>query len=76
MIFKTFNPFTHGLFEVRYLTACGLNCPPICERICPRPWEMGYSKRNKGGGKAAIATAPPPHQGLCDTHRNWQKSAR
>jgi hypothetical protein len=22
-----FNPLTHGLFEVRYLTACGLNCP-------------------------------------------------
>jgi hypothetical protein len=41
-----YNPLTHGLFEVRYLTACGLNCPQICGRICPWPWEMGYSKRN------------------------------
>ncbi len=24
------NPLTHGLFEVRYLTACGLNRPQIC----------------------------------------------
>jgi hypothetical protein len=29
----TFNPLTHGLFEVRYLTACGLNRPQICGRI-------------------------------------------
>ena len=28
-----------------------------------------------GGGKAAIATVPP-HQDLCDTHRNRRKSAR
>ena len=28
-----------------------------------------------GGGKAAIATVPP-HQDLCDAHRNRQKSAR
>ncbi len=45
------NPFTHGLFEVHYLTACGLNCPQICGRICPQPWEMSCSKRNDGGGR-------------------------
>ncbi len=28
-----------------------------------------------GGGKVAVATGPP-HQDLCDTHRNRQKSAR
>jgi hypothetical protein len=28
-----------------------------------------------GGGKAAVATAPP-HQDLCDTHKNRRKSAR
>ncbi len=27
---RTNNPLTHGLFEVRYLTACGLNRPQIC----------------------------------------------
>jgi hypothetical protein len=31
------NPLTHGLFEVRYLTACGLNCPQICGQNCPQP---------------------------------------
>jgi hypothetical protein len=33
---RAFNPLTYGLFEVRYLTACGLNCPQICGRICPQ----------------------------------------
>ncbi len=41
-----FNPLTHGLFEVRYLTACGLNCPQICGRICPQPWEIACLKRH------------------------------
>jgi hypothetical protein len=35
--FFIFNPLTHGLFEVHYLTACGLNRPQICGRISPQP---------------------------------------
>jgi hypothetical protein len=31
------NPLTHGLFEVRYLTACGLNWPQISGQIFPLP---------------------------------------
>jgi hypothetical protein len=34
---KFINPLTRSLFEVRYLTACGLNCPLICGQICPQP---------------------------------------
>ncbi len=44
--YNTTNPFTHGLFKVHDLMACGLNCLQICGRICPRPWEMGYSEIN------------------------------
>ncbi len=29
--------YTHSLFQVHYLTACGLDCPQICGQICPRP---------------------------------------
>jgi hypothetical protein len=29
----------------------------------------------QGGGKVAVASAPP-HQDLCDTHRNRRKFAR
>ncbi len=61
------NPFTHRLYEVRYLMACG--------QICPRRWD-GFFKdklRWRGecgrgwGGKAAIATAPFPTK-ICVTH--------
>ncbi len=44
------NPLTHGLFEVRYLMACGLNCPQICGQIWPQTWEMACLKGNCGGG--------------------------
>ncbi len=80
---STFNPLTHGLFEVRYLTACGLNCPQICGRICPQPWEIACLKRNWGGGgysggwgERCYSYWPPPHHDLCDTHKNRRKSAR
>jgi hypothetical protein len=37
ILLNLFNPLTHGLFEVRYLTACGMNRPQICGRISPQP---------------------------------------
>jgi hypothetical protein len=69
-----FNPLTHGLFEVHYLRACGLNSPQIYGRICPQPWEMACLKRNQGGerlrrGESCFSYWPSPPRSVWHTQK-------